>query len=235
VASRKEEKERLRRERLAAEQAEARKAATRRRLWIVLGAVIAVAAVAAVIVVVVSATGGDNGGGDEAAGGGEIAAVPIPPVKVSGLDQAAKAAGCTVKTFPSEGREHIADPNQKVDYKTNPPTSGTHYQVPADDGDYSGKDPPPLTATVHSLEHGRIDIQYPPGTPARQIGQLKSLMNENSGYHALLFENQSNMDAAVAATAWTHSITCPKVTAETFDAIRAFRERYTDQGPEQIP
>ena len=39
----------------------------------------------------------------------------------------------------------------------------------------------------------------------------------------------------VAATAWGHLIGCKKVTDKTFDALRAFRDRYRDQGPEQVP
>jgi hypothetical protein len=43
------------------------------------------------------------------------------------------------------------------------------------------------------------------------------------------------MDAAVAATAWTQSLTCPTMNDQVFDAIRAFRTEYTDKGPELIP
>ena len=43
------------------------------------------------------------------------------------------------------------------------------------------------------------------------------------------------MPYPVAATAWTHLVGCPKVTDKIWDALRAFRARYTDQAPEQIP
>ena len=43
------------------------------------------------------------------------------------------------------------------------------------------------------------------------------------------------MPYAVAATAWTHLLGCKKFTNESFDAIRAFRKRYTDQAPEAVP
>jgi hypothetical protein len=42
------------------------------------------------------------------------------------------------------------------------------------------------------------------------------------------------MPSQVAASAWTRSITCPKVTPATWDALRLFRDRYRDQGPEQV-
>ena len=90
---------------------------------------------------------------------------------------------------------------------------------------------------VHTLEHGRIDIQYKKGTPARStVARLEALVAEqNEGYHMLLYENTTDMDAAVAATAWTHSLSCPSMNDKVFDAIRTFRARYIDKGPEKVP
>ena len=56
------------------------------------------------------------------------------------------------------------------------------------------------------------------------------------GYLQLLFQNPTGMPYAVAATAWTHSITCPTFKgAATLDALRAFRAAYTNKAPEFIP
>jgi hypothetical protein len=89
---------------------------------------------------------------------------------------------------------------------------------------------------VHTLEHGRIDVQYKPGTPAETVRELEALLAEqNDGYHMLLFENTTGMDAQVAATAWGHSLTCDKMNPQVFDAIRTFRAEYIDQGPENVP
>ena len=55
------------------------------------------------------------------------------------------------------------------------------------------------------------------------------------GYHLLVYENTTNMDAAVAATAWGHSLTCAEMNDKVFDAIRTFRNEYIDQGPEDVP
>jgi hypothetical protein len=51
----------------------------------------------------------------------------------------------------------------------------------------------------------------------------------------LLFQNTTKMPYAVAATAWTHALTCPRMNDRVFDAIRTFRARYIDKGPEKIP
>jgi hypothetical protein len=49
-----------------------------------------------------------------------------------------------------------------------------------------------------------------------------------------LFQNNTNMPYEVAATAWTQLIGCKTVNDKTWDALRAFRDRFTDKGPELI-
>ena len=101
---------------------------------------------------------------------------------------------------------------------------------------YASGSTPPLGQLVHTLEHGRINVQYKPGTPAETVDQLeRAAGRESDGYHMLLYENTTGMDAAVAATAWGHSLTCPEMNDEVFDAIRTFRNEYIDQGPEDVP
>ena len=88
---------------------------------------------------------------------------------------------------------------------------------------------------VHTLEHGRIDVQYKPGTPDETVEQLEALLAESDGYHMLLFENTTGMKYEVAATTWEHGVVCPKMNDKVFDAIRTFRARYIDKGPENVP
>ena len=61
------------------------------------------------------------------------------------------------------------------------------------------------------------------------------MAEQSDGYHMLMFENTTGMKPAVAATAWTHSVTCPEMNDKVFDALRAFRARYIDKGPETVP
>jgi hypothetical protein len=89
---------------------------------------------------------------------------------------------------------------------------------------------------VHTLEHGRIDVQYKPGTPEADVTKLEALLAESEGgYHMLLFQNETGMDAQVAATAWGHSVTCPRISDDVFDVLRTFRAAYIDKGPEAVP
>jgi hypothetical protein len=162
--------------------------------------------------------------------------VKLPAQKIGDLNAAAKAAGCKLANPPIEGRNHETKDFTAADYKTNPPTSGNHYPEWYQDGIYNPGDTPNLGMLVHTLEHGRIDVQYKPGTPKNVVAQLEALLAEQQdGYHMLLFQNTTNMRAQIAATAWGHSLTCAKFNDKVFDAIRTFRARYIDQGPEQVP
>ena len=57
----------------------------------------------------------------------------------------------------------------------------------------------------------------------------------DDGYHLLLYENTTGMDAAVAATAWDRLLACPEMNDQVFDALRAFRTAFVDKGPEKVP
>ncbi|WP_027004899.1 DUF3105 domain-containing protein [Conexibacter woesei] len=241
MSSRQEEKERRRREREEREQAEASKVANRRRLQLVAGGVIGLVAIAAVVAAIVSAAGG---GGDKRSGGAQSAGsyreVALPARRTTNFDAAVKAARCFYKQYPSEGRTHLpSDTATNNTYRTNPPTSGNHRPTPAEDGVYAPGNTPDKENFVHTLEHGRIELQYAPTAPAAVRNQLYALFNEKSkgvsAYHMMLFENNTNMPYEVAATAWTQLLGCKTVNANTWDAIRAFRDRFVDKGPELIP
>jgi hypothetical protein len=220
MAHRAEEKERRRQERIAQEEAARKAAARKRTLQIGGGAVLGLAVLA--VIAIVALAGGDDKGDEK--------------VDTTKLAASAKAAGCTFSQFKSEGRNHTAS---KVTYKTNPPTSGNHNPTPAQDGFYRAGNSPPKENFVHTLEHGRIEFQYKPGTPAADVAKLRRLAEEpfngTAGYHVLLFENNTDMTAPFAATAWTKSITCPTLSTAALGAMREFRTAFTDKGPEFIP
>ena len=142
---------------------------------------------------------------------------------------AATAAGCTLASFQSEGRDHT---ESHVTYRTNPPTSGPHNPAPAPDRAYTVA--PPAENYVHSLEHGRIELQYRPGAPTAVRAALRGVY-EQDRRHVLLFPNNTGMKSLVAATAWKHRLACPAFTARVPAALREFRDAYRDHGPEEVP
>jgi hypothetical protein len=236
MASRQEEKEARRRERLAKEQAEQAAAARRKRAQMGFGVLLGIAALVGIVIAITSAGGSSAKKDAGAKQASDLGALPaLPPQKETDLPTAAKAAGCDLQNPAYEGAGHAQKHFTEADYKTNPPTSGQHYPNWYDDGIYD--DPskiPELGQLVHTLEHGRINLQYKPGTDKQTVAKLEALVAEKP-YHMLLYQNPTGMKAQVAATAWDQSLTCSTVTDKTWDALRTFRDRYIDKAPEQIP
>ena len=249
MSSRKEERERLRAERLAAQ-----KSATsdeRRRLILgyfvagVLGALV----IAGIVVAVMNSGGGGSGDeaeANEAAGidpntgfvvpsditPDEREGTPPPELQQGDLAAAAKAADCDLELdLEDEGNTHIAPDAKTPDYKTNPPTSGDHSPENLADGAYL--DFPDTINSTHSLEHGRIEIQYSPDLPEEDQLALKGLFDSDP-QGMLMFPNP-DMPYDVAATAWTNMLACDSYSPEVIDAITDFRDEFRGQGPEQIP
>ena len=254
MPTRREERERLRQERLAQQQAAA--SAEQRRLY--LGyAVAGVIVVAIVAGIVVAITGG---GSDDAPSSGdfpelafiqpEFGVVPDgiepdgrdgtdPPEQAIGdLQQAADAAGCELQLdLRDEGSTHFSDEDKNVDYGTNPPTSGDHYagNEPGSgaiaDGAYL--EMPPITRLVHSLEHGRVEIQYSPELSEEEQLEIKGVFEE-SPPGMIMFPNP-DMPYEVAITAWTDLVGCERYEgAATLDVLRVFRDTFRGQGPENV-
>jgi hypothetical protein len=238
VSHRREQKERLRRER--EERQRQAQAAQQRKKMVGYGAG-ALLVLAAVIVLVVVGTGGGGGSGSDP----QAAQVfpdggSFPQQKVFEVAPAARAAGCTLRDVKATSREHTTSLSVKVKYSTNPPTSGKHYEVPADDGVYG--DPPQDEQLVHNMEHGRVIFWVKPSLPEDVRADVRALV-EDDPYQMVLVP-RANMPYAIAATAWDADpapngtgklMTCDKVTDQTYDALAAFRDEHRSQGPEPIP
>lgn len=226
MSSRKDQKEKLRQERLEREQKEAAASAGRRRVGYVVAGVLVVAVIAALAVIAFGS--GDSGGG-AGASSGNWPAGSIPKQKETDLDAAAKLAGCTLTTPKSEGRGHTTT---TITYKSQPATSGSHDPVPAHDRAFLKN--PGLGHLVHALEHGRVVFWFKPNAPARVRGALKKLYDEEKAL-MILAPDTKPMPYEVAATAWTQLLGCPKYNERVPDAMRAFRDAYRLKGPEYFP
>ena len=238
MAHRKDRKEALRRERERRE-AEARAAQQRKRL-VAIGAALAVA-VAAVAVIVVLAAGGGTDGPGGAKGGGDVFPTggSVPEQKEFDLQKAAAAGGGQLKSNRATSRTHTTDIEQKVHYKQNPPNSGRHYEIPAEDGLY--QQAPPEVTLVHAQEHGRVVVWVKPSLPASVRRQIRALFDEDS--YQMIVVPRRDMPYAIAATAWGrdppplgtgYTIGFPKWDEKVIDAIRAFRDEHRSDGPEVV-
>lgn len=247
------ERERLREERIAAEEAE--QSSGRNRLLIGY-AVVSTVVLAVAVLVFVLVSGGDdsssNVSGQTDDGGAHInlneevgntngvtpderAGIVPPPPKETDVKVAAEKANCELRLkLPDEGNTHLPENAQPPNYKTSPPTSGNHVEPPYQQADGAYSEPPEQLNVVHSLEHGRMAIQYSPDLPEQEQLELKGLYH--TMYGATLFFPNDEMIYDVAAATWTNLLACREYKgAATLDAIRAFgKETWGKYGGEPV-
>jgi Protein of unknown function (DUF3105) len=240
VSHRKQQKEALRKEREERER-QAREAKQRKQLVGYGAAGLLVLAVLAVVAVMALGSGDDGGGGASASSDVLPDGGSVPEQAEFEVRPAAAAATCRLRTVEGSGaQDHTTSPDERVEYETNPPSSGRHYQIPAEDGAYS--DPPTDEELVHGLEHGRVIIWFKPSLPEDQRADLKALFDEDT--YQMFLVPRRDMPYAVAATAWNGDpapagrgqlLLCNEFTPEIFDALRAFRDEHRSRGPEPVP
>jgi len=221
--------------------------ARRLRGYVVCGVLVLFAVVAAIALL----AGGDGGGDDDEAqsraGAGRPDAVlpagglfAIPDDDVESLSAAADRAGCEVRTYAVASRDHVP-PNVPVRYSSNPPTSGRHAPVPAQDGAYA--ESPDVKELVHTLEHSRVIIWFKRDLPSKARASLKAYFDHDS-YQLVLVPDTTGMEYDVAATAWHRNprprgtgrlLGCPEYNDDVYTALERFKERNRGRGPEIIP
>jgi hypothetical protein len=240
---REEERERLRQARQERERKDA--GSERRRLMIGYGAagLVGLAVLIGVVAAIISAASENEGGkahivvGTGSTNGvqpEERSGTEAPRQKVSNLEQAARKADCDLRLdLPNEGNTHIPPTAATPTYGTNPPTSGNHAEPPYQQADGAYSEMPDELYVVHSLEHGRLAIQYSPDLPESDQLELIGLYDTMYG-GSLLFPNE-NMPYEVAATSWRNLIGCNEYKgAITIDAIRAFGRENWGKGREPV-
>jgi hypothetical protein len=240
VSHRRDQKETLRREREERER-RVRDADKRKKLVLYGGAGLLALAGIVVLTIVLAGSGGGDGSGPGDAADTFPTGGSFPEQQVFEVAPAARAAGCELRDREGSGTAtHTSSLDDKVKYNTNPPTSGRHYQFPAEDGIYG--EAPPDEALVHSMEHGRVIIWARPGLTEEQRANLRALV-EDDAYQMYLVPRQ-NMPYAVAATAWNgdpapngtaRMLVCDELNEQTYDALATFRDEHRSRGPEPIP
>ena len=240
---REEERERLRQAREEREKKHAGSAKRRLMAGYAVAGVVGLAVLVGLVIVIVSAankndsgeahivqsTGSSNGVQPDKRSGTEP-----PPAKVTNLKEAAKKADCDLRLhLPDEGHTHIPPTAATPEYGTNPPTSGNHVEPPYQQADGAYSEMPKELDSLHSLEHGRMEIQYSPSLSEGDQLELVGLYDTMYGA-TLLFPND-NMPYAVAATTWRNLLGCNEYKgAITLDAIRAFGKKTWGHGREPV-
>jgi hypothetical protein len=241
MSHRREQKEALRREREERER-QAREAGQRKKL--VGYGVAGVLVIAAVVLVAIAMAGGSDGGGDGPEASSDVFpdGGSVPEQTVFEVAPAARAAGCELRSHKGSGtQDHTTSLDERVQYDTNPPTSGRHYQIPAEDGAYG--EAPPDEAVVHTLEHGRVVVWFKPNLPKDDRADLKAWFDKEEGFQTLLVPRR-DMDAQIAMSAWNGDpapngtgriMLCTEINEKTWDALQAFADEHRSRGPEPVP
>lgn len=250
--SNREQRERLRQQRLAQQQSQG--SSDRRRMVIgyVTAGILAAAVLAGLVAVI---AGGGSGGGGSLGSECDNAHIATdfgffegfkcdnregtspPALQLGDLQESAQKAGCELNlALPDDGNTHFTDAN-KGTYKTNPPTSGDHYGADETgagalaDGAYL--DTPPESRLVHSMEHSRVEIRYSPDLPEDQQLALKGVFDEDPG--GVILVPDPDLPYAVAVSAWTNYVGCKAYDPLVLDVVRNFRDTYRGNGPENVP
>ena len=192
-----------------------RKAKKERRNRFMLGGLIG-AGVIGLIVAIVLASGSSN------------------KIDTTALNKDASAAGCSgLTTFPDQGRSHIQSP-ATFNYNSNPPTSGSHYNIagvaPTPTGVHL--QPIPDEDQVHNLEHGHIGIQYN-NLPSSVTSALEQFTSAHDTY--VFMAPRPSLPAGVLAfTRWDQSITCTSPTdpSAVVKLATSFYNDFHGLGPE---
>jgi hypothetical protein len=251
--SNREERERLRQQRLAQQSSQG--SSDRRRLFLgyVLAAILAAAVLAGLVAVITS--GGEEGSvdtsdvPDNAHVQVEVGSfkglefddregTPPPEIQFGDLEESAQEAGCELMLdLDDEGSSHF-DEEKDGTYETNPPTSGDHFASPTEAGSGATADgafltAPPNSRVVHAMEHGRVAIRYAPDLPEEQQLALKGVFDENPG--GIILFPDPDLPYDVAVSAWTNAVGCKKYDPLVLDVIRNFRDTFRGNGPENVP
>jgi hypothetical protein len=153
----------------------------------------------------------------------------------TGVDR--QQANCDdVQTYEDEGRDHVDD-GTDVTYQTAPPTSGRHWQTPAETAFYppDSLGDPPEEMLVHNLEHGQIVIWYSTDAPESVLDDIENYIDAQTGQQSLgiLAAPYEAIPEGYnfTVTAWTEGRSCERFSSEVVDA---FRSRFQGRGPEQV-
>lgn len=150
-------------------------------------------------------------------------------------DQKRPEANPNEQIIPDEGNAH-AEEGSALTFQHYPPSSGTHYPVPADPGFYD--QPMSEGYWIHSLEHGDVVILYNcpndcPDLKAKLRTLIAGAPRRRCDLVRLLAVPYSRgMATPISLVAWGRQLDLAEFDEQ---AILNFYKRYEDRGPELIP
>lgn len=139
--------------------------------------------------------------------------------------------------MPIAGAEHIPEGQSAVDYNSDPPTSGQHYDTPVEAGFYD--EAPVDEQLVHNLEHGHVVIYYNCSDLSEaDCGQLKENIRQAmdaagivplTGTPKLVAVPRPSMENLITYTSWGRLYRANDFDPEEF---QLFVEQNRNRSPE---
>jgi hypothetical protein len=137
-----------------------------------------------------------------------------------------------VERHPSEGHEHVRE-GETITYDASPPTSGSHYEVPAEAGFYDADSEIEPERLVHNLEHGMIVIWYRPNAP--DLGfiaeQVEELVEQEPAYTVGAPYLDMPDGYNIVLTSWRQAQACEFASQ---DVVDDFRRQFQGKSPEPL-
>lgn len=123
-------------------------------------------------------------------------------------------------------KDHVPEGTRVTDYNSNPPTSGSHWLVPANWGSYN--EPLPDEVLVHNLEHGGIWISYK-NVDDNVVTQLEAIAGKYD--QAVILAPRPQNDTAVALASWGR---LEKLDVFDADRVESFIQANINNSPEPL-
>lgn len=128
--------------------------------------------------------------------------------------------------FECVSRQHINTGTGGTGYNSNPPSSGPHWQNPANNGVYDSSLPD--EQLIHNLEHGYIWIAYRPDVSDEVKNRLSEIVKDDSW--KVVLEPREKNDSKIALVVWGRVL---KMEEPDYDKIKDFVRTYRNRGPEK--
>jgi hypothetical protein len=160
----------------------------------------------------------------------------------AGAAAALEDAGCTLETFPEQGRDHADELPEDFEYNSFPPTTGPHHPIAAPWGVYD--EPVEQIRVIHNLEHGGVIVQYGEDVPEAEVEAILEWYRGDP--LGKIVAPLPALGDEIALGAWVAPDALEagreeagegvlgKCTAFDRDAFDAFRDTYGFRGPERF-
>jgi len=148
----------------------------------------------------------------------------LPPAGPAQLESAARDAECVLRRDAGSSDPAAVDVMQ-------PPTFGP--PGPTAEPDVYTQSPSPREL-VGALRRGVVVVQYRPLLSPAEIRDVRRRFADAMS-ETIVTPDATGMRYAVAVTAWSRLLGCPRVAREVLDVAAAFHGEYAGMGPDAEP